>query len=66
MTSGSFLSVAAVATILTGVAIVAALTAFVFDTVGWPERRATVLFFLCLAAIWLVACGVVVLIRSTT
>ncbi len=63
MTSGSFLP--AVAGILTGVAMAAALTAFVFDALGWPGRRATVLFLLCLVVIWLVACGVLVLIRST-
>ncbi len=65
MTSGSFLSVTAVAGILTGVATVAALTTFVFDALVLPGRRVTVLFFLYLGVIWLVACGVLVAIRST-
>jgi hypothetical protein len=65
MTGGSFLSVAAVACILAGVAVAAALASLIFDVGGLPERWANVLFFVCLLAIWLAACGVVALIRST-
>ena len=65
MTSGLFLSVVAVACILAGVAVAAALASLVFDVGGLPERLANVLFFVCLLVIWLAACGVVALIRVT-
>ncbi len=65
MTSGLFLSVVAVACILAGVAVAAALASLVFDVGGLSERLANVLFFVCLLVIWLAACGVVVLIRAT-
>ena len=65
MTSGLFLSVVAVACILAGVALAAALASLVFDVGGLTERLANVLFFVCLLVIWLAACGVVVLTRAT-
>jgi len=65
MTSGLFLSAVAVACILAGVAVAAALASLVFDVGGLSERRANALFFVCLLVIWLAACGVVVLIRAT-
>ncbi len=65
MTSGVFPSVLTVVCILAGVAVAAALASLVFDVGGLPERPANVLFFVCLLAIWLAACGVVALIRST-
>ena len=51
--------------ILAGVAVAAALASLVFDVGGLPERLANVLFFVCLLVIWLAACIVVVLIRTT-
>ncbi len=65
MTSGLFLSVLTVVSILTGVAVAAALASLVFDVGGLPGRLANVLFFVCLLVIWLAACGVVVLIRGS-
>ena len=65
MTSGLFLSVVAVACILAGVAVAAALASLVFDVGGLPERLANVVFFVCLLVIWLVAFGVVALIQAT-
>ena len=65
MTGSLFLSVVAVACILAGVAVAAALASLVFDVGGLPERLANVLFFVCLLVIWLAACIVVVLIRTT-
>ena len=65
MTSGLFLSMVAVACILAGVAVAAALASLIFDVSGLSERLANVLFFVCLLVIWLAACGVVVLIRAT-
>ncbi len=65
MPSGLFLSVLTVVCILAGVAVAAALASLIFDVGGLPERRANVLFFVCLLVIWLAACGVVVLIKAT-
>ena len=64
MTSGLFLPVLTVVSILAGVAVAAALASLVFDVGGLPERLANVLFFVCLLVIWLAACGVVVLVRA--
>ena len=64
MTSGLFLPVLTVVSILAGVAVAAALASLVFDVGGLPERLANVLFFVCLLVIWLAACGVVMLIRT--
>ena len=64
MTSGLFLSVVAVACILAGVAVAAALASLVYEVGRLPERLANVLFFVCLLVIWLTACGVVVLVRA--
>lgn len=50
--------------ILAGVAVAAALASLVFDVGDLPERLANVLFFVCLLAIWLAACGVVMLLRA--
>ena len=64
MTSGLFLSVVAVVSILAGVAVAAALASLVFDVGDLPERLANVLFFISLLVIWLAACGVVMLLRA--
>jgi hypothetical protein len=64
MTSGLFLSVLTVVSILAGVAVAAALASLVFDVGDLPERLANVLFFVCLLVIWLAACGVVMLLRA--
>ncbi len=65
MTSGVFLSATTVVLILAGVAVLAAVAAFVVETRGLPGRRVAVALFLCLLAVWLLACVVVALIRST-
>jgi hypothetical protein len=68
MTHGIFLSVAAVATILVAVLVLAVLSSLVFlgtddDLLG---RHSVALFWMCLAVTWLLAVVAAVAIQSTT
>lgn len=65
MTSGIFLSTMAVVVILAGVAVLAAAATFVLEMNDLPGRRAVAAFFLSLLAVWLLACLMAALIRST-
>ena len=53
-----------VAAILVGVALLAALTAFVFEELRWPRRYSSTLFFACLFVIWAGASLVIVVMRN--
>ncbi len=67
MTYGVFLSVATVAAILVAVLVLAVLSSVVFLwTDDFPGRRSVALFWVCLAATWLLAVTAAVAIVSTT
>lgn len=59
MTGEVFLEATTVAFVL------GAATTFILEVRDLPGRRAVVVFFLCLAAIWLVACGVLAFVAPT-
>ncbi len=63
MTDYVFLSTASVAAILAGVAVLSMLATFAIGALGRSGRRPTVALFVCLAAIWVGAVLVVVLIK---
>jgi hypothetical protein len=65
MTYDIFLSVASMAAILLGVAMLATLATLALETFGGSERGLTMPLFVCLAAIWATAVLVIVLIRLT-
>lgn len=65
MTGEVFLEATTVAFVLGGVALLAAATTFFLEVRDLPGRRAVVVFFLCLAAIWLLACGVLAFVAPT-
>ena len=58
-----FLSTAAVAIILSGVAMLTMLLTFAIGVLGRPERNYTVVLFGCLALIWAGAISGIVLIK---
>lgn len=60
MTGEVFLEATTVAFVLG-----AAATTFFLEVRDLPGRRAVVVFFPCLAAIWLVACGVLAFVAPT-
>ncbi len=53
-----------VAAILVGVAVLAALSAFVFQELRWQRRYASTLFFASLLIIWVGASLVIVVLRN--
>jgi hypothetical protein len=63
MTDPVFLSTAAVAIILAGVAMRTMLLSLAIGALGRPERNYTVALFGCLGAIWVGAIFVIVLIK---
>ncbi len=66
MTHGVFLSVATVVAILVAVLVLAVLSSLFFLwTDDLSERRSVVLFFVCLAATWLLAVVAAIAMLST-
>ena len=65
MTYDIFLSVASMAAILLGVAMLATLATLALEAFGGSELGLTMPLFVCLAAIWATAVLVIVLIRLT-
>jgi len=63
MTDYVFLSTAAVAIILAGIAMLTMLLTFAIGVLGRPQRNYTVALFGCLAVIWAGAISVIVLIK---
>jgi hypothetical protein len=63
MTYSLYLSVAAVVLILASVALLAILSALLFDLGGLQERRARVVFWVYLMAIWVGTLFVAALVR---
>jgi hypothetical protein len=65
MTSGVFLSPASVVAILTGVALLALLSAFTLAPLDRYAGRYVAALWVCLVAIWAGAVFIIVLIRLT-
>jgi uncharacterized membrane protein len=66
MTSGVYLSMTSVVAILTGVALLAVLSALTLAPLGRYAGRYVAAFWVCLVGIWAGAVVAIVLIRLTT